>query len=660
MSDISPEQREDIAKLFAESMTDVTVENLAEAVLGSPDAVAALHEEGQDPKDFIQLVVERLHEAGKLEAALAIVAEDFSRDWRLLRVLEHVMDGGRRTDFDALHAIVHAPDEPFLDDNFTMEVYPRVRSKMCAIGLGSAGNMNKIMGSGFLVGPDLVMTNFHVIVDYLEENGEVGGEMTYRPKQGVGGEHIFCFFDYTAAPKPDVPPKSYRGVVVKAVAKDWLVWARAALPGDGVRPRRTAAEVGRKLDYAIIRLERPMGRSFSRRSGGAPRGWIELNRNAEGGAFRPRIILMQHPDGRPLLHDVGEFDSFDSSETRVRYTLNAARGSSGGAAINKNGQLYALHNARVLYESRPLNQGIRITKILDDLARAPTPWVPQPPPNPTDPSYWSLTDTIDPPMPIIGREVFRTLVQQMMKLDSPSRLLSVIGHPGSGRNFSVRLLRRIVGNNVPIIEFSPGDLASLSPDKFLLAIKRQLGLSGSPKKLGESASTPEHWRNVELPEWLAKAVIAGKQQHPSRYPCWIVLNTVGKKDKVGDPDKPLDWAEGLFELVGALTGGPDLGQPDTNIADLRWLMLGEKESLFPPTSWKREKEDLDSISNEAHAGEFAACLDLAWRALGREGSNAPIMMEAVVAPLILDKPKSGLRSTLGGLVISALQYRNGP
>jgi hypothetical protein len=664
--EISATQREDIATLFAERMTAGTLQSVAENVLGAADAALL---PGGKKEEFALTVVEALHKAGKLGAALSIVTADFCRDVRLIRALNHVSSRRRLSDFNALQKIVKSADDPFLDDRFVEEVYPGLRRKMCAIGLGDADNINDIMGSGFLVGADEVMTNFHVVEDYLEEDGVVDGEMTYRER--VTGDNIFCFFDYTAAPKPDVPPTGrYAGTVVQAVSGKWLVRARGSLPGDGKPPRPDRNAVGRKFDYAIIKLAQPVGEQLSRRSGGVVRGWVELRAGVEEHGKKPLIVVMQHPGGLPLLWDVGEFDRIDVSGTRVWYAVNTANGSSGGAAINKKGQLYALHNAQVWQDeakttkllagnNREVNQGVRIEAILDDLAEPPRPWRPKPPPAAGNFGYWSLTDTIDDAQPIIGRRLFRDTIQRMMKPDSTERLLSVLGHPGSGRNFSVRLLRRIIGGDVPIIEFSPTDLGTLTPDRFLAAIKEQLDLPDDPPipTLAESSASPVKWSNSELTKWLKEAVTVAQRERPACYPCWIVLNAVGRKANPVDPDPELKWATGLQELLTALFGGQDIGQNVHDVPQLRWLMLGAPNTPFPSTRNPQSLvvDNVGQVRPEVLSSDFADCLMLAWLALSRKGSNSHVTLSSIAKNLIAVVPPGITLSVLSRTVIDALK-----
>src|SRR5262249_25010431 len=151
---------------------------------------------------------------------------------------------------------------------------------------------------------------------------------------------------------------------------------------------------------------KPVGRLSARLSGGAVRGWLTLPDAIDLLGGTKRIMVFQHPQTAPQLFDIGDFIQPDPTGTRVWYTVSAAHGSSGGAAVDIDGKLFALQNAEV--EDPPLgipqrvNQGVRIDLIAQDLATVKG-WDPAPPPDEEPLSFWSLSDDPLDPKPIIGR-----------------------------------------------------------------------------------------------------------------------------------------------------------------------------------------------------------------------------------------------------------------
>jgi hypothetical protein len=103
-------------------------------------------------------IVETLHAAERLPDAIVILKTEASRNVELMFDLDFVLTGEALAKSPGLQAIVHSPQDPFLDNEFHEVFFPRVQRTVCAVGLGKPHN--SLMGTGFLVGPDLVMTRW--------------------------------------------------------------------------------------------------------------------------------------------------------------------------------------------------------------------------------------------------------------------------------------------------------------------------------------------------------------------------------------------------------------------------------------------------------------------------------------------------------------------
>jgi sugar lactone lactonase YvrE len=77
------------------------------------------------------------------------------------------------------------------------------------------------------------------------------------------------------------------------------------------------------------------------------RGWFSLPDAIKAMTPEQRVIIFQHPLRAPQATDVGQYEQLDPSGTRVWYAVSTAEGSSGGAAVDSDGRLFALHNAVV-------------------------------------------------------------------------------------------------------------------------------------------------------------------------------------------------------------------------------------------------------------------------------------------------------------------------
>lgn len=168
-------------------------------------------------------------------------------------------------------------------------------------------------GTGYLLAPRLVLTNFHVVQELLE------GQQDSRD--------VAVRFGYQTVDQP------------------------GTLYGLAAAPLLTSPDT--ELDFALLQLS------------DAPR--IEL---PPGVGWKPApadlapeqtLFILQHPDGRPLEVAVGSLRELDPQQRRVRYQVDTQPGSSGSPCFNDRWELVALHHAA----HEHTNQGIPIAAILE-------------------------------------------------------------------------------------------------------------------------------------------------------------------------------------------------------------------------------------------------------------------------------------------------------
>ncbi len=194
------------------------------------------------------------------------------------------------------------------------------------------------LGTGFLVGPDLVMTNRHVIE-------------TFAPRRTPP---ILARFDF----KLSGDGERLREGEAFALAPAWLV---ASSPVD-------------ELDFAILRLAQPAGlRPTTSGASDVARGWITPR-------WRPlepdeTIFVIQHPQGETLKLAAGRFDAREP--TRLRYRVDTEPGSSGAPCFTAQMELIALHRGA---SDGLANQGVPIDAVQATLPADffPAPSVPLP------------------------------------------------------------------------------------------------------------------------------------------------------------------------------------------------------------------------------------------------------------------------------------------
>jgi trypsin-like peptidase len=634
-------QLADLATLLSNRLATPSVKWLAESVLHR-EVDKELGNDIGDREASSRKLVALMAAEGKLSEAILHLQNDTQGDLVLMMGLNRIAQG-QRLNSENLQAFGNQV-EPFISSANFEKVFPQVRRTICAVALAGPG-LNRIVGTGFLVAPDLVLTNYHVLEPFLKvQNGAI--------IENGSGDNIYCLFDYDAPPKPLIPPPSasLRNQVVRAKQSGWLYCARPFLNGDGTDAPGTFTN---ELDFALIKLDRKVGELPARAGGGLPRGWLSIGQ--ETGPPNPgtRVVLVQHPGEQHQVFDLGQVHSWLLIK-RVWYWLNSARGSSGGAAVDTEGRLIALHNASVTTSTVPaaaddrcLNQGVLIDPIAKDvelqkpgslnaLAASAQP-------------FWSLNDDVNNPEPVIGRRAFREFAAEMLNPGGP-RVLLVTGPEGSGVRFSSRLLRRVVGTVISVVEFKPAELGQLDPKAFLGVIRNALPMLTMPPPIPdpEPGEDLPRWMTKDLAPWLLNLVAAEQARSKAQFPAWIVINTVVPEGK------KLLWAPCLPECIAALVGARDSGQAPFDIPHLRWLFLARTLAGMSLANVARRDEDL--AGETGHAAAFAQCMQSAWFALDEQHPIPPPYLNANAASKLAARGTMPERKILSEYVKELIGY----
>jgi hypothetical protein len=188
-------------------------------------------------------------------------------------------------------------------------------------------------GTGFLIGPDLVLTNYHVV------------EAVHRG--GLSPDKIVLRFDYKVLNDGVSvgPGKTY------GLAGKWLVDHSCYSAHDfEVQPRADAASD--ELDYALLRTTGRPGDDLISGDAQAPvsRKWIEPPAvqppETDYDFLRaPALYIVQHPDGKPMQIALDSNAVTAASTTRVRYTTTTEPGSSGSPCFSADWKWIALHHS---------------------------------------------------------------------------------------------------------------------------------------------------------------------------------------------------------------------------------------------------------------------------------------------------------------------------
>ncbi|MBV6626583.1 MAG: trypsin-like peptidase domain-containing protein [Rivularia sp. (in: Bacteria)] len=212
----------------------------------------------------------------------------------------------------------------FLDVNTWREKLGTIEAQVCRIEITKKNNFQSF-GTGFLIAPNVVITNYHVIEPVISENATP--------------ENVILRFDYKQLEGKVIN----KGTEYRLDVDDWLIdkspYTDNSLP--------TADE----LDYALLRIDAVAGEE-SIANNSVPdtphRGWIKLPDSLDY-QFLPEtpLLIVQHPEAQPLklAFDTDAIISVNENGTVVKYKTNTEGGSSGSPCFDINWNLVALHHS---------------------------------------------------------------------------------------------------------------------------------------------------------------------------------------------------------------------------------------------------------------------------------------------------------------------------
>ncbi len=242
---------------------------------------------------------------------------------------------------------------PTFDFAIWRERMALVEARVCRVEIdGNAA------GTGFLVGPDAVLTNYHVLKSILKGTSQAA--------------KVTCRFDY----KVLADKSRVEGVVIGLHPTDWKLDVSPNSAAEDTRTPENPPPTPDELDYALVRVARRVGDEPSAPKGAteAPRrGWLAIPDTIPVFLSKMPLMIAQHPDGKPLklAVDTESVIGVNANQTRVRYATNTEAGSSGSPVFDLDWNLVALHHLGDPAYDHPAayNQGVPINKIRDRLAK---------------------------------------------------------------------------------------------------------------------------------------------------------------------------------------------------------------------------------------------------------------------------------------------------
>lgn len=220
-----------------------------------------------------------------------------------------------------------------------------IRNQVCRVEIS-----DQAAGTGFLVGPQVVLTNWHVVQAVAK-----AGRMA----------DVACRFDYVRLPDGSRQP----GIVAKLADPGILAFGPYS-PAELTDHPDTPLPLPDELDFALLHLAEPAG---AQPVDGGTRGWVALPDTSFPLAKDAPLLIVQHPDGAPmkLAMDTQSVIGPNANGSRVRYRTNTENGASGSPCFSMDWDPVLLHHyGDPAWRDPKFNQGVPLDLIRSQIVAA--------------------------------------------------------------------------------------------------------------------------------------------------------------------------------------------------------------------------------------------------------------------------------------------------
>lgn len=236
----------------------------------------------------------------------------------------------------------------------------KIEFQVCRVEI-KMSNHQLSCGTGFLIGPDTLITNYHVMEPVLRAE-----ELKSQNHAWAAADDVILRFDFKLVGENNTQND---GTVYRLAPDDWLIDSSPTSeldqnPVDGNLPSEE------HLDYALLKIDGEPGNEpiGTMEPGGSKRGWIKVQQNSYDFPPDSAVIIVQHPKASPLklAIETQSIIGLNGNGTRVKYRTNTEPGSSGSPCFSINWELIALHHLGDPDYSQinnPYNQGIPFSAI---------------------------------------------------------------------------------------------------------------------------------------------------------------------------------------------------------------------------------------------------------------------------------------------------------
>jgi V8-like Glu-specific endopeptidase len=481
-------------------------------------------------------------------------------------------------------------DDIWVDPGNLLPAILLARRRMCKI-LTYDDQEKPITGSGFLIGPSSVLTNFHVV--------------KHLPPTLADPDRLRVQFDFSKTTGLDSDESA-----IFRVRPDWRA-AKSDLGSDGPNEdywwddlaKRDAwlASVKGDHDYAVLTLD------------GAPglqRGWYRLD---EASTKKPsKVWVLHHPGTEYHTISTGAVRLARVGSHRIFHLAPTIPGSSGGLVLNETGEPVGLHYMGLVAKADPMpgtqnqiNKALNVAVSLATIA--------------TDLTQKALLTKIgeasgirpyrgclDGKRPVFGRESYLDLLERLWRGEPQMLIVHVaaadppLSRPG--KSFSQEILQSVfAAPEHHHISFKAGDI---KVDAYKMAVETVKTFAKS-----EVARLPEK-PDTTTPAYVRRLVSAVGQivsERLSNKLVWITLDDLDKHDL-----SDASGREFLATLYNQITRMPNL----------RVVLIGLPEGIA--IGGMEEKNVLRSYISPADVGDLDKKLE-AW--LKERGAQKAVFTE---------------------------------
>lgn len=519
--------------------------------------------------------------------------------------------------------------------------------KICLVfARDGRGANSPSLGTGFLVGPDLVLTTYHTLKNHIRPPDPNGSQPNFSMRPRHAQDDLYAIFDhYDGAPITDQLPANPALLTIQ-FAPQWLECCCLDMPGDGHFAKPSVDQLKllpNCLDFALVRLAKPVGNMPRNDPSGLLREWIDLKQATNSLKDQDGIFLLQHPEGYSQRFSQGlyseKLSKLDSSYTRIRYSAASEPGTSGAPCFNHHYKLVGLHNAEFRPNKKKKvshNQAIRADRIREAIERRAQPAYIE---TQSSLTFWNASIEVARPDPILRRNALLNWIEEarqdtMLRAQRIYAAIAVDGVERAGRTFTTDILFASLRDKSDVVvplgnrEQLPATIADfMRVVGYLLRLPEAVLTSIPPRPDsthpgGADGDKLRKWASEEVPNWFAGVLAAHREAASNWDRIWIVLDRL-EGGNLSDEVKDL-----IAGLIGITL---EESRVNRELVRIRWLFLGFAPDFL--TTADVTPEELDPAQFDEK--DVIECVGKMLRRAGKPFSMAAegALINTLIAPM---------------------------